>query len=277
MIIDFHTHIFPDRIAAKALSGLIQSQSRPIVPSTGGTRSSLLHSMEEAGIGLSVVMPVLTSPRQFDSVLRFASEINRHFYSETSPRLLSFAGIHPDSGNYAEQLRTIVREGLPGIKLHPNFQNTNFDDIRYLRIMDKASELGLIVLAHTGEDPVAWNRACCTPDMILHVLRELAPPKLVLAHLGNNFHYQESYEKLCGLNVWMDTAFAVNEIQEELFAKIVRRHGADKILFATDSPWADQKTCVERFLSFQSISETEKQLILCKNAASLLCLSDRTG
>ncbi len=270
MIIDFHTHVFPDRIASKALSVL--TRSCHIIPATEATRSSLLHSMEDAGIGLSVILPVLTSPQQFDSVLRFAAETNLRFCSEDRPGLLSFAGIHPDSENYKEELRIIAREGIPGIKLHPNYQNRNFDDIHYMRIMDKASELGLIILAHTGSDPVSWDRDCCTPDRILNVLKVLAPPKLILAHLGSNLNWQESYEKLCGLDVRMDTSFAINEIDEELFIKMIRRHGADKILFATDSPWADQKKCVERFLSFQGISEKEKQQILYKNAAELLSL-----
>ena len=270
MIIDFHTHVFPDRIASKALSVL--TRSCHIAPATDATCSSLLHSMENAGIGLSVVLPVLTSPQQFDSVLRFAVETNLRFCSEDRPGLLSFAGIHPDSENYKEEIRIIAREGIPGIKLHPNYQNRNFDDIRCMRIMYKASESGLIILAHTGSDPVSWDRDCCTPDRILNVLKVLAPPKLVLAHLGSNLNWQESYEKLCGLDVRMDTSFAINEIDEELFVKMVRRHGADKILFATDSPWADQKRSVERFLSFQGISEKEKQQILYKNAAELLSL-----
>ena len=268
MIVDFHTHDFPDRIAGAVLAKLENTlHTRPF---TDGTRQGLLASMNEAGIGLSVILPIATSPHQFDSILRFAAETNELYQKAEGPRLLSFAGIHPDSPDYKKELSLIAREGFKGIKLHPNFQGVDFDDIRMLRIIDRASELGLIILTHAGFDPCSPNRQFCSPDMILRVLQKTRPEKLVLAHLGSNFNYQESCEKLCGGGFYLDTAYSVGSISEEMFAKIVRRHGADRILFATDSPWRVQKDCVERFLSFQSISETDKEKILSQNALSLL-------
>ena len=48
MIIDFHTHTFPDNIAEKALKKL--SDSSRAVPYTKGTASSRFEFMKEAGI-----------------------------------------------------------------------------------------------------------------------------------------------------------------------------------------------------------------------------------
>ena len=103
MVIDFHTHIFPDRIAPKALSSLasiIQLQ-----PSMNGTREGLLSSMAESGIDLSVVLPVITDPHQFDSILRFAAETNELYENSPGRRLCSFAGMHPEIPDYKEKLR----------------------------------------------------------------------------------------------------------------------------------------------------------------------------
>ena len=62
MIIDFHTHTFPDNIAEKALKKL--SDSSRAVPYTKGTASSRFESMKKAGIDLSVNLPVATKAHQ---------------------------------------------------------------------------------------------------------------------------------------------------------------------------------------------------------------------
>ena len=39
---------------------------------------------------------------------------------------------------------------MKGIKLHPDYQDTYFNDIRYKRIISYATELGLIISVHAG-------------------------------------------------------------------------------------------------------------------------------
>ena len=74
---------------------------------------------------------------------------------------------------------------------------------------------------------------------------------------------------LCGKNVYFDTAFTLNDIDEQLFINIVNKHGDDKILFATDSPWRDIKEDSLILKSFNLSKET-KDKIFYKNALKLL-------
>lgn len=270
MIIDMHSHIFPEKIASRALDKL--SSIIKIPPSMNGTIFGLMDSMEKSGVDLSVVLPVVTSPSQFDSILHFAVWINETASSWNGPKLLSFGGIHPESSNYKEQLRSIAREGIRGIKIHPNYQGVSFDDIRYMRIIDTASELGLTVLTHAGEDAYTPGEEYCSPDMILHVLKDVAPPRLVLAHMGNNEHYNESEEKLCGQKVYLDTSYSIMHMSEEQFVRMIHIHGADRILFGTDAPWTSQKDCVQKLSRMTGLSQMEKQQILGGNASILLNL-----
>ena len=140
MIIDSHAHIFPDKIAAKALSKL--SSVIRLEPYTQGTIDSILESMEKSGVDISIILPIVTDPHQFDSILRFAVQINETCAERKGPRLVSLAGIHPASETYKEQLRIIKQEGFAGIKLHPNYQGFLFDDIHYMRVIEEASALG---------------------------------------------------------------------------------------------------------------------------------------
>lgn len=121
MIIDIHTHIFPDKVAEKAIPKL--SATINLAPSMNGTANGLLSSMERAGVDLSVILPAITNVKQFDSIIRFADSINDREYSKDGPRLFSIAGMHPDMTDYKEKLTLIRRMGFKGIKLHPDYQN----------------------------------------------------------------------------------------------------------------------------------------------------------
>ena len=268
MIIDFHTHIFPDPVAKKAIPRLASVIN--LTPSMDGTADGLRASMENAGVDVSVVLPVVTDPHQFDSILRFAAQTNEAYSHAEGPKLVSLAGIHPECSDCREKLRLIQREGFRGIKLHPNYQGIHFDDIRYLRLVYEASELGLSILVHAGYDPYTPDEEFCSPDMILRVLEETAPPRLILAHMGSNENYEESLEKLCGKEVYMDTAYSAMHMSPELLTRMIHRHGAGKILFGTDAPWTSQKESVERIQSLSGLSQEEKQQILYENAAYLL-------
>lgn len=270
MIIDSHTHIFPDKVAAKAIPKL--SSVIHLKPSMDGTIQGLKDSMERGGVDVSMVLPIVTTPHQYESILRFAVHVNETCGSESGPRLVSLAGIHPESDTYKEQLHQIKQEGFAGIKLHPNYQGMKFDDIRYMRLIYEASALGLSIVTHTGADPYTPDEVFCSPDMILHVLEETAPPKLILAHMGSNENYFEAEEKLCGKNVYFDTAYSLMHMEDAQFVRMVHKHGADKVLFGTDSPWTEQKDCVDKLLSLSGLSEKEKQQILYENAAFLFQL-----
>ena len=233
MIIDFHTHIFPDKIAARSIEAL--SKVSGIKAATDGTLNGLLTSMDKSGVDLSVIMPVVTKPSQFETVNTFAKSVNEQY----AGRLLSFGGIHPDSEDYKAELDRIKELGLPGIKLHPDYQGVMIDDVRYMRIIEYANELGLIILVHAGIDIGLPEPVHCPPDRARKVLDVIKPEKLVLAHMGGWKQWDAVYEYLAGEKVYLDTAFTFDYIDLDSFLNIWEKHDRDKILFATDSPWSD--------------------------------------
>jgi predicted TIM-barrel fold metal-dependent hydrolase len=93
--------------------------------------------------------------------------------------------------------------------------------------------------------------------------------KVVLAHMGGFNQWDEVEEYLVGKNIWFDTSYTFQHIQPEQFLRIVRNHGADRILFGTDSPWGGQKECIE-YLSKLELSQEELECIFWKNGASIL-------
>ena len=113
MVIDFHTHVYPDKIAERTINALLNS-APDVKIFTKGTIDALIESMNKAGIDKSVVLPVATRKGQFDTINNFAYNINQKY-----SQLVSFGGIHPDDENPEQKLRFLKSKGFKGIKIHP--------------------------------------------------------------------------------------------------------------------------------------------------------------
>lgn len=232
MIIDFHTHIFPDKIAEKTIESLAGKSG--LTASTNGTLEGLLVSMETSGVDLSVILPVATKPEQMENINAYAKSVCEKYPG----KLISFGGIHPDCLDYKGALNGIKKAGLKGIKIHPDYQQVFIDDVRYMNIIEYADALGLIIVTHAGTDIGMPNPVHCPPDKLRKVLDTIRPKKFVAAHYGGWQQWQQVYECLAGENVYLDTAFTFDYIEKEMFLKILDKHDENKILFATDSPWS---------------------------------------
>ncbi len=268
MVVDFHTHIFPDSIAAATVSRL-ESFSPRVHAHSDGTLAGLLSSMERGKIDYSVVLPVVTRPKQFDSINEFAAANN-------CGKLIYFGGIHPECDDLEAKVDRIAELGLRGIKLHPDYQSTFADDERYVRIVRRALERGLFVVFHSGVDVGLPEVIHCTPERgaaLLDAVDDLnqGEPRIVFAHLGGCDMPESVMKHLVGRNCLFDTAFSMQSENPETVVKLVRAHGADRILFATDSPWRGQLESVE-YLRALPLTENEKALILGGNSARLLSL-----
>lgn len=263
MIIDFHTHIFPEKIAGKTIESLETLSG--IKASTNGTLEGLLASMERTGVDMSVIMPVATKPSQMESINAYAKEICDMYPG----KLISFGGIHPDCEDYKSELNHIKELGLKGIKIHPDYQRVMIDDVRFMNIIEYASELGLVILTHAGIDIGLPEPVHCPPQKMRKVIDKIKPEKMIVAHYGGWKQWQEVYEYLAGENVYLDTAFTFDYIEKEMFLKILQKHGEDKILFATDSPWSHATRDIQA-VNNMPLADSIKQKIFSENAKKLL-------
>ncbi len=274
MIIDFHTHIFPDKIAEITVQKLNQLSGN--TPFTNGTEKGMIEALGRANTDLAVALPVLTKPTQFDSVVRFALEVNSRFNNEGG-NILSFAGMHPACEDIKGKMKFLKDNGFKGVKIHPDYQETFIDDDGYIEILKCAKDLDLIVVTHSGvDDGYVGKPIKCTPELAKKVIEKVGHEKFVLAHYGAHKQWGDVLRFLAGENVYFDTAFTLHEIEENLFKEILLKHGEDKILFATDCPWRDIIDDVNILKSFNLSNETLSK-IFYKNAVKLLDLGERYG
>ena len=282
-VIDIHAHTFPEKIAARAITSLqAKSHTKAF---TDGTIESLSRSMHEAGITYSVIQPVATNPKQVIHVNDSSIAINESF-SRTG--IMSFGAMHPDFEGYAAELERLSRSGIKGIKLHPVYQGVRADDERYINILRKAGELGMIVLLHAGYDIGFPGNDYALPEKIAAALRESGDVRVILAHMGGWKSWREAEEVFSRGNVYIDTAFSLGEfmplddgyyasreecrmLSGEEFVSMVRSFGAERVLFGTDSPWASQSETLRKIDSLP-LTEAEKRRIYYDNTAHMLSL-----
>ena len=262
MVIDFHTHAFPDELAPRAMEHLVKN-ARGHLPFLDGTVSALLESMDRASIERSVLCSIATAPKQFDSILAFSDQVR-------SDRIEPFPSVHPAADDIVSQVRRVAREGFKGIKLHPAYQGFVTDAEEAMPLYETAVEEGLMILFHAGEDFAFPDASICDPEHIEPVARRFGDLVIIAAHMGGYRRWEEARDRLAGMkNVIFDTSFSLDEMGRGLLDEILRRHGADRIVFGTDSPWADQAQAIELLKSLGFSPDVERAW-LSDNAARLL-------
>lgn len=290
MIVDIHTHTFPDQIAAETISAL-QAASRTKSFATG-TNSALQASMADSGVDCSILLPVATNPEKVSRINDKAVHNNKTW---NKSGLYSFGCIHPHMDDTRRELERIAALGLKGIKIHPAYQHTYFDDPKYFQILEVCGELGLIVLAHAGIDIGLPSPVFCTPKMVRRSLNIAGPVKLILAHMGGWRQWEEVEDELADTSVYLDTSFSFgtltpldnvhlpeserNLMGEAQFLRFIRSFGTHRILFGSDSPWGDPSADISRIRALP-LSSSEQNAILGENACKLLSLeriSDHTS
>lgn len=261
MRIDFHTHIFPDKLACRALQKL-EKAAGGTSPYYDGTRNGLLRFMRENEIDQSVVLHVATNPGNMHSVNDFAASVN-------GGPLISFGSVHPDAPDALEELDRICGLGLKGIKLHPDYQQFYGDDPKLWPIYEKIAKLGLILVFHTGVDIGLYPPVHMTPRRLKRALKPLEGTAVVAAHFGGYLMWEEALDCLAGMDVYFDTAYAAGKIPPGIVRRIIREIGPDRILFGSDLPWSDPREEVS-LLNTLDLSEEEMEKILYKNAEKLM-------
>ena len=267
-IIDFHTHAFPDFLAARAI-GVLEAKAPGHKTFTDGTLSGLLREMDSAGVDIAVLCSIATSPNQVHSILDWSLQI-------ASERIIPFASVHPACSSLYETTAQIAKSGLKGIKLHPQYQGFFADDPNVFDIYKAAADHGLILMLHAGYDIAYPTDPRAQPHRIAAVARQFPGLRIVAAHMGGWQDWEQVLEHLAGTDVYFDTSFSIgnspDDAPKHILQEILNKHSPHRLLFGTDSPW--RKHSVElKALQSLNLPDCVMRAILWDNAAALLGIS----
>lgn len=261
MIIDAHAHIYPAKIAAKAVAGVGEFYSG-LEMHLDGTADTLIKTGTEAGIEKFIVQSVATTPAQVESINNFiAGSVSEH-----PDQLIGFAAMHPDYEDIEKEIDRAVSLGLKGVKIHPDFQKFNVDDKNAMRIYE-VIEGRLPILIHMGDHRTDYSK----PRRLLNVLDAFPKLEVIGAHFGGWSEWDAAAEVLGGRHLWVDTSSSLYSMTPEHARELIDIYGAEKVLFGTDYPMWTAKDELEMFDKIP-LTDEEREMILHKNAERLLSL-----
>jgi predicted TIM-barrel fold metal-dependent hydrolase len=229
MIIDIHTHAFPDSLAKRAIEKLEVGNSRAF---TDGTVAGLLRSMDAAGVDRSVICSIATKPEQFDPILKWSLAVQ-------SDRLIPLASIHPADPRAAERVGEVKAAGLKGVKIHPYYQGFDLADESLSDFFGAMESSGLLLVSHTGFDCAFPQERQADAARILRLLERFPRLNFMATHFGGWNDWDDVEATLIGKPVNLEISLTLEFLSPKQARRMLLAHPADRLYFGSDSPWGN--------------------------------------
>lgn len=258
-VIDFHTHIYPNKIAKKATESTCKFYT--LKTDLVGTSEVLLERGKKAGISEFVLLPVATNPDHVHHINEFVLEeatVHKEFHG--------FGTLHAEMQNPLGEIEFIKQSGLKGVKLHPDIQQFPIDDKRLFPVYDMLQG-NLPVLIHCGDTRYDFSH----PKRLKNVINNFPNLQVIAAHLGGWSLFDTAFENLKDTNCFLDISSSMMFLPKQKVEEYILGYGADRILFGTDFPLWDPENELKSFFNL-NLTETDKEKIAFKNAERILKL-----
>jgi predicted TIM-barrel fold metal-dependent hydrolase len=261
-VIDAHVHLYPDALAPKVVPMLSARFGNP--PAFNGTIAECATNAAAAGVSLSINLPVATAPDHVGHTNAFWSRYAAKTKGDDGA-VMSLAALHPKTPDAANEVGNIARRGFAGIKFHPEYQNFRFNDSTMDDIWAAMAETGLVAYLHAGGERVFSPPFHSSPSEILTLHRRFPQLKIAAAHLGGFGMWDEVEETLIGEDVILDLSHTFFWMPNDRILRMIRTHGAGRILFGTDAPWQDPARVLSEFLKLP-LSDKDRRTICYETA-----------
>ncbi len=257
-IIDCHTHIYPEKIAAKAVRNVAAFYD--IELERNGTVDTLMEFSRAAGIERCLALAVSVDGDHVQHINDFLIQ-SVHAHPDF---LWGFASLHPDMEDPGKEVKRVLKAGMKGIKLHPDMQHFSLDEERADRLF-AACEGVCPMMLHTGDRRYRNSN----PSLIPPILKKHPRLQLICAHLGGYSEWDEAAECLADTSVFVDTSSSFFVLSRERVRELIDLYGEDRVLFGTDFPMWTPKPEIDALLSL-GLSDTALRKIFSENLLRLL-------
>jgi hypothetical protein len=256
-------------VAHRAINTIIENGNGLVQSYTDGTFTGLLHSMDDADVDYSIVLPVATTPGQGSGILQWIRTL-----STRSNRIIFFGSVHPLEPDYKNTIKEMKADGIKGIKLHPGYQNFPADSADALKVYEIALNNDLVLHFHSGFDPSLPACDYTSVERFGNVLNHFSGSKIVLAHAGGMDEWQKVMDLLGNKGCYFDIAYVLEKMKASETARELYRQNEDYFLFGTDSPWCSQKHYVQLIQNSETLTRVQKDKMLFRNFQKLIKISD---
>lgn len=259
-IIDIHTHVYPDDIAQKATDS-VKSFYEIGGADMDGKVSTLLRQGDAAGISQFVILPVAIRPDRVRG-------INQYILEQTAlqPRFIGFGTVHAAMDGIGDEVDWIVKQGLRGIKMHPDSQRFSIDDLR-LYPMYEAARGRLPIMLHMGDHRYDYSH----PIKLRKILDNFPGLQVIAAHFGGYAMYETACDLLKDTGCVFDVSSSLMFLPEGEAERYIGIYGAERMAFGSDYPLWNPTVELDRFMQLK-LTDTQFEQILHKTAERILKL-----
>lgn len=252
-VIDTHAHIFPDKIADKAVESISEFYSTPMCHK--GSADALIESGKKIGVEKYLVFSTATKPQQVESINNFILEqVGLH------KEFIGLGTMFKGYEQFADELDRLKKAGIHGIKLHPDFQKFDFNDEELYPVYDTLTQLNMFILTHAGDFRYGFSH----PDKIADIAHKFPKLNIIGAHFGGWSQWDIAREVLNLPNLYFDTSSTMGFQGLEQAKKGFETFDNTHIFFATDFPMWDHKDELKNIMDLH-LSDSTTENVLYNN------------
>ncbi|MDY0226976.1 MAG: amidohydrolase family protein [Desulfomicrobium apsheronum] len=226
-MVDCHTHVFPPKIAPKLAAAI--GREFGTRPAGDGSAEDLLKHLDRAGLSHALCFTAALRPDQLIPANSWMLSLRR-----AHSRLIPLGTVHPDHPSWEAELDRLERNGIRGLKIHPDLCGIALDSPRWNPVWE-AAQGRFLMMIHMGPIKKAGATLSRPRDLAL-ILKRFPGLAVIAAHLGGLYLWEETLAHLAGLDLYMDTSCCPGVVPEPAFAAILKRHDPERILFGSDYP-----------------------------------------
>jgi predicted TIM-barrel fold metal-dependent hydrolase len=272
MIIDCHTHIFPEEVRKDRASFCKRDEGFSFIYKDPKSRMAgvedLIASMDESGIDRSVICGF---PWNQPDLCSLHNQYLMASASRYPNRLIVFISLlfsYPDWS--AEELDRSLKGGAKGVGEVAFYRDEmGSQDISSMKpILTQMEKRGVPLLLHTNETiGHSYPGKGRTPlERFYELILSFPNLAIILAHWGGGLPFYELMPEVAKVmaNVYYDTAASPFIYSRKIYAIAREIVGAEKIFFGTDFPLISARRYFEE-LEESSLSKQDREKILGLN------------
>ncbi len=281
MIIDAHTHIFPDEIRKNrekyfsdepAFKKLYQSPKSRLIGA-----QEMLAAMDENRVNTSVIFGF---PWKNSRLYKQHNDYIREVVDHYPDRFIGLGCFDPFSKGAQEEARRCLQKSMLSGIGELAFYQSGIEDSALARLeplMEICRDRNLPVLIHTNE-PIGHSypgKTSNTLAQIYQLIQTFPQNKIILAHWGGGLFFFSLLKKEIKQSlkhVYFDTAASPYLYDADVYRLAIQLVGVEKILFGSDFPLLPPARYYDE-MKAAGLSEDEMQQICGGNAAELFNLA----
>jgi len=276
MIIDAHTHIFPEEIISQREHYFINEPAFQLLYKSPKTKmvtaKETLAMMEQEEVDRAVVFGI---PWQQMELTQRHNDVVLEAVQQHSDRFLGLCCVDPLQKNATQEVERCLKAGCVGVGEIAFYDSDITDEIieALEPVMSLCQQFDRPVLIHANE-PVGRTYPGKSPSTIKQLYKMICrfpQTKIILAHFGGGlFFYASLKEETKDIfqNLWIDCAAAPYLYQPQIYQISTSLLGEDKLLFGSDFPLLPPSRYFEEMEKI-GLSDTQLRKIKGENAAAL--------